>query len=45
VSRAAEEAAASHGEPDILVNCAGINLRPPLAELTPADWDLTMAVT
>jgi gluconate 5-dehydrogenase len=44
VSRAAEEAAASHGEPDILVNCAGINLRPPLAELTPADWDLTMAV-
>jgi gluconate 5-dehydrogenase len=44
VSRAAEEAAASHGEPDILVNCAGINLRPPMAELTPADWDLTMAV-
>ena len=44
VSRAAEAAAASYGEPDILVNCAGINLRPPLAELTPADWDLTMAV-
>jgi gluconate 5-dehydrogenase len=44
VSRAAEEAAASHGEPGILVNCAGINLRPPMAELTPADWDLTMAV-
>ena len=37
-------AAAAFGEPDILINCAGINLRPPLAELTPADWDLTMAV-
>ena len=44
VNRAAEAAAASYGEPDILVNCAGINLRPPLAELTEADWDLTMAV-
>ncbi|HEV2536343.1 MAG TPA: SDR family oxidoreductase [Streptosporangiaceae bacterium] len=44
VSRAAEAVAAAHGEPDILVNCAGINLRPPLAELTEADWDLTMAV-
>jgi len=32
------------GEPDILVNCAGINIRPPLAELTVAEWDLTMAV-
>jgi gluconate 5-dehydrogenase len=44
LERAAEAAAATYGEPDILVNCAGINLRPPLAELTEADWDLTMAV-
>jgi gluconate 5-dehydrogenase len=44
VDRAAAAAAAAFGEPDILINCAGINLRPPLAELTPADWDLTMAV-
>jgi NAD(P)-dependent dehydrogenase (short-subunit alcohol dehydrogenase family) len=44
VSRAAQEAAAVFGEPDILVNCAGINLRPPLASLTVADWDLTIAV-
>jgi len=44
LERAAEAAAARYGEPDILVNCAGINLRPPLAELTEADWDLTMAV-
>jgi NAD(P)-dependent dehydrogenase (short-subunit alcohol dehydrogenase family) len=41
---AAKDLTASYGEPDILVNCAGINLRPPLAELTEADWDLTMAV-
>jgi len=44
VSRAAEEAGAAFGSPDILVNCAGVNLRPPLAELSTADWDLTMAV-
>ncbi len=44
VTRAAEAAAGAFGEPDILVNCAGINLRPPLAELTEAQWDLTMAV-
>jgi gluconate 5-dehydrogenase len=44
VDRAAEQAAAAFGEPDILVNCAGVNLRPPLAELTIADWDVTMAV-
>ncbi len=44
VERAADEAAAAFGPPDILVNCAGINLRPPLSSLTVADWDLTMAV-
>jgi NAD(P)-dependent dehydrogenase (short-subunit alcohol dehydrogenase family) len=44
VERAAGEAAGAFGPPDILVNCAGINLRPPLSSLTPADWDLTMAV-
>jgi len=44
VADAAKDVTASYGEPDILVNCAGINLRPPLAELTEADWDLTMAV-
>jgi NAD(P)-dependent dehydrogenase (short-subunit alcohol dehydrogenase family) len=44
VSRAAEAAVAAFGPPDILVNCAGVNLRPPMAELSTADWDLTMAV-
>jgi gluconate 5-dehydrogenase len=37
-------AAAAHGEPDILVNCAGINLRPPMDSLTLAQWDQTIAV-
>ena len=40
----ADEAAAVFGEPGILVNCAGINLRPPLAELTVDQWDQTTAV-
>jgi NAD(P)-dependent dehydrogenase (short-subunit alcohol dehydrogenase family) len=44
LQRAAEGAAAAFGEPDILVNCAGINLRPPMGKLTAAEWDQTMAV-
>ncbi|MBG0567854.1 SDR family NAD(P)-dependent oxidoreductase [Actinoplanes aureus] len=32
-----------YGEPDILVNSAAVNLRPPLDELTDDDWDLTLA--
>jgi NAD(P)-dependent dehydrogenase (short-subunit alcohol dehydrogenase family) len=41
---AAEEAAGVFGEPDILVNCAGVNLRPPMAEIDDPTWDTTMAV-
>jgi len=44
VDRAADEAAAAFGAPDILVNCAGVNIRPPLSSLTVEDWDVTMAV-
>ncbi|MET9952013.1 SDR family oxidoreductase [Streptomyces sp. NPDC006339] len=44
IRAAAEAAAAVYGEPDILVNSAGINLRPPLPELTDDVWDRTMAV-
>ncbi|GAA3143984.1 SDR family NAD(P)-dependent oxidoreductase [Streptomyces echinatus] len=44
VRAAAEEAAAVFGEPDILVNSAGINLRPPMGELGEDVWDTTMAV-
>ncbi|MFJ5933510.1 SDR family NAD(P)-dependent oxidoreductase [Streptomyces sp. NPDC093071] len=40
----AEEAAAVFGEPDILVNSAGVNLRPPLGELGEDVWDTTMTV-
>ncbi|MFF2654719.1 SDR family NAD(P)-dependent oxidoreductase [Streptomyces sp. NPDC058045] len=44
VRAAAEEAAAVFGEPDILVNSAGVNLRPPLGELDDEVWDTTLAV-
>jgi gluconate 5-dehydrogenase len=44
VRAAAEEAAERFGEPDILVNCAGVNLRPPLNQLSEEDWDTTLAV-
>jgi NAD(P)-dependent dehydrogenase (short-subunit alcohol dehydrogenase family) len=44
VSRAASEAEAAFGPVDILVNCAGVNIRPPLGALRVEDWDLTIAV-
>ena len=44
VHAAAEQAAAVFGEPDVLVNAAGVNLRPPMSELTEEVWDRTMAV-
>ncbi|MFF9061116.1 SDR family NAD(P)-dependent oxidoreductase [Streptomyces sp. NPDC014882] len=44
VRTAAERAVAVFGEPDILVNSAGVNLRPPLGELDDDVWDTTMAV-
>jgi len=42
--RAAAAATGPFGEPDIVVNAAGLNIRPELAALTPADWDRLMAV-
>ncbi|MET9595062.1 SDR family oxidoreductase [Streptomyces sp. NPDC006516] len=44
VRTAGEQAAEAFGEPDILVNCAGINLRPPMSELDEDVWDTTMTV-
>ncbi|EME96600.1 SDR family oxidoreductase [Streptomyces mobaraensis NBRC 13819 = DSM 40847] len=44
VRAAAEEAARAFGEPDILVNSAGVNLRPPMAELGEDVWDATLSV-
>jgi gluconate 5-dehydrogenase len=29
---------------DVLVNCAGVNLRPPMSQLTDAEWETTIAV-
>jgi gluconate 5-dehydrogenase len=31
-----------YGDPDILVNAAAVNRRPPLDELTDEDWDVTL---
>ncbi|CAL9502052.1 Gluconate 5-dehydrogenase [Streptomyces sp. enrichment culture] len=44
VREAADRAAAVFGEPDILVNSAGVNLRPPLGELGDDVWETTLAV-
>ena len=44
VERAAAAATGPFGEPDIVVNAAGLNIRPELAALTLADWDRLMAV-
>ena len=44
VEQAADAATGPFGEPDIVVNAAGLNIRPPLAALTTADWDRLMAV-
>ncbi|GGX25442.1 SDR family NAD(P)-dependent oxidoreductase [Streptomyces chryseus] len=44
VRAAAEQAAEAFGEPDILVNSAGVNLRPPMGELGEEVWDATMAL-
>jgi NAD(P)-dependent dehydrogenase (short-subunit alcohol dehydrogenase family) len=44
VRAAAEKAVQPFGEPDILVNCAGVNLRPPMDAVDDDVWDTTMAV-
>ncbi|GAA0399156.1 SDR family oxidoreductase [Streptomyces luteireticuli] len=44
VREVADRAAEVYGEPDILVNSAGINLRPPMTDLGEDVWDATMAV-
>ena len=44
VRAAAESAAKVFGEPDILVNSAGVNLRPSMNDVTDEIWDTTMAL-
>lgn len=39
---AAGRATKPFGAPDILVNAAGVNRRPPLSQLTSDDWDVTL---
>lgn len=42
LSAAAGEVTSRFGEPDILVNAAAVNLRPPMGELTAVAWDQTI---
>ena len=42
VHRAADAIVAVAGEPGIVVSAAGVNLRPPMAEIDEAVWDATM---
>jgi NAD(P)-dependent dehydrogenase (short-subunit alcohol dehydrogenase family) len=44
LDRAAGDVRTACGPPDILVNCAGLNLRPPMGDLTAEQWDELMAV-
>ncbi|HEX9998914.1 MAG TPA: SDR family oxidoreductase [Actinoplanes sp.] len=43
VAAAISRIRAGYGDPDVLVNSAAVNRRPPLDELTTDDWDVTMA--
>ena len=43
VTAAIDKIRSAYGEPDVLVNAAAVNRRPPLDRLTEQDWDLTLA--
>jgi NAD(P)-dependent dehydrogenase (short-subunit alcohol dehydrogenase family) len=42
VPRLIDQILTGYGEPDVLVNSAAVNRRPPLDELTEDDWDVTL---
>ena len=42
--RVADEVGAAFGAPDILVNAAGVNTRQAADQVTPAGWDMTLAL-
>jgi NAD(P)-dependent dehydrogenase (short-subunit alcohol dehydrogenase family) len=44
IGQAASQVSEIFGEPDILVNAAGVNPRPPLPLITADDWDRCLAV-
>ena len=43
VTAASKDIISGYGQPDILVNAAAVNRRPPLDALTEQDWDVTLA--
>jgi NAD(P)-dependent dehydrogenase (short-subunit alcohol dehydrogenase family) len=43
LTAAIDTISAAYGDPDVLVNAAAVNRRPPLDELTDEDWDVTLA--
>ncbi len=43
VTAVVREVLDAYGEPDVLVNAAAVNRRPPLDDLTEDDWDVTLA--
>jgi NAD(P)-dependent dehydrogenase (short-subunit alcohol dehydrogenase family) len=42
IKKVCEQVSKPFGAPDILVNAAGVNIRPPLHELTADDWDRSL---
>ncbi len=42
IADCATRAPAFFGAPDILVNCAGVNIRKPMLDITEADWDASI---
>ncbi len=44
IGPACERLRAEFGAPDILLNAAAVNIRPPLARLTTGEWDHSLAV-
>ncbi|MEU7905968.1 SDR family oxidoreductase [Actinoplanes sp. NPDC049118] len=43
LTAAADLIISEYGDPDVLVNAAAVNRRPPMDELTDDDWDVTLA--
>lgn len=43
VARVIDKVLDGYGEPDVLVNAAGVSRRPPMDELTEDDWEVTLA--
>ena len=43
LTAAIDKITSAYGDPDVLVNAAAVNRRPPLDQLTDDDWDVTLA--